>query len=113
MTEQPAEPSFSEITSDDRLWALLSFLFTPIIPIVLLLLEDKKARPFIKYHLVPSLLLGVAEAIIAGVLGWIPVLGCFVPLLWIINLILGLKAFQGEKTNVPVISDFARQQGWI
>ena len=40
-------------------------------------------------------------------------LGCFVPLLWIINLILGLKAFQGEKTDVPVISDFARQQGWI
>ncbi len=30
------------ISSDDKLWALLSYLFTPIIPIILMLMEDKK-----------------------------------------------------------------------
>jgi len=38
-----------ESTSDDRLWVLLGYIFTPIIPIVVLLLEDKKNRPFIQY----------------------------------------------------------------
>ena len=31
----------SDITSDDKLWALLSYLF-PILAVVVLLMEDKK-----------------------------------------------------------------------
>ena len=45
-----------EITDDDKLWALLSWLFWPI-AIIVLLLEDKKQRPFIKYHAIQALAL--------------------------------------------------------
>lgn len=48
MSEQV--PPTQEITSDDKLWALLSYILTPLVPIIVLLLEDKKNRPFIKVH---------------------------------------------------------------
>lgn len=40
----------SEVTSDDKLWALLAYIFSPLVPIILMLMEDKKNRPFIKAH---------------------------------------------------------------
>jgi len=39
-----------DLTDDDKLWALLSWIFSPIVPIIVLLLEDKKQRKFIKYN---------------------------------------------------------------
>ncbi len=51
MTQQPMN---SDLTSDDRLWALLSWLFWPV-AVIMLLMDDKKTRPFIKYNAVLSL----------------------------------------------------------
>lgn len=51
MTEQPMTP---DITSDDKLWAALGYPI-PIIAIIALLMEEKKVRPFIKFHAVQSL----------------------------------------------------------
>ena len=51
MTQQPIS---SDVTSDDRLWALLGWLFWPV-AVIMLLMDDKKARPFIKYNAVLSL----------------------------------------------------------
>ena len=113
MAEQFVPPSSPEITSDDRLWALLSFLLAPLVPIIVLLMEDKKNRPFIKYHAVPALILGVALGIIAGILAVIPVVQCFAPLIWIIPIIFAFKAYKGEYVEVPVITAFAKNQGWI
>jgi uncharacterized membrane protein len=101
-----------DVTSDDRLWVLLCFLFTPLFPIITLIIEDKKNRPFIKYHTIPTLVLGVAEIIVVFILGWIPIIGMFVGLLWIINLIYGIKANGGVLTDIPVITDFVKKQGW-
>lgn len=112
MSDQPVIPSTPEVTSDDKLWVLLSFLFTPIIPIVVLLMEDKKSRPFIKYHTIPTLILGLVEVVISVILGWIPIVNCFIPLIYIINIILGVKAYKGENVEIPVITNFAKQQGW-
>ena len=39
MTDQT--PITPEVTSDDKLWALLSFLLTPLIPLIVILMEDK------------------------------------------------------------------------
>ena len=50
MTEEIAFQPDESVTSDDKLWALLSYILSPIVPIILLLMEDKKNRPFIKYH---------------------------------------------------------------
>lgn len=97
-----------EVTSDDRLWALLSWLFWPI-AIIVLLLEDKKNRPFIKYNAVQALVLGLATwattLIAIGV--------CLGPLGWIYSIYLGIKAYGGDWVTVPFITDFCKRQGWV
>jgi uncharacterized membrane protein len=101
-----------EVTDDDKLWALLSWLFWPI-AIIVLLLEDKKQRPFIKYHAVQSLVLGILAGILTGVLSFV-IVGCFVGLAWLVYVIyLAVKAYQGEWVTVPLLTDFCKNQGWI
>ncbi len=63
------EPMPSDVTSDDKLWTLLAYILTPIIPIIILLMEDKKNRPFIKAHNAQALVVGVVN-IILSVLPW-------------------------------------------
>ncbi len=101
-----------EVTSDDRVWVLLCFLLTPIIPIVTLFLDDKKNRPFIKYHTMPTLVLGVAEGIFVSIFALIPFIGYLGGLVWILNLIYALKANSGNYVDIPVISEFVKKQGW-
>ncbi len=93
-----------EITQDDKLWALLSYIFSPLIGIIVLLIEDKKNRPFIKYN--------AAVSIILGVLGILLSWACIGILVWFYAIYLGIKSYQGEWVEVPVISDFVRNQGW-
>ena len=63
-----------EITQDDKLWALLSYIFCPLIGIIVLLIEDKKNRPFLKYNAVVSIILGVVGVLLSwaciGILVW-------------------------------------------
>ena len=95
-----------DVTDDDKLWAALAYIFTPLIPVILLLMEDKKARPFIKAHNV--------QALVAGVVLWILVpvtLGCG-GILWLLFLYWGYKAYQGEMINIPLITDLVKNQGW-
>jgi uncharacterized membrane protein len=93
-----------EITQDDKLWSLLSYIFCPLVGIVMLLLEDKKKRPFIKYNAWVSIILGVAFIILSGL--------CIGVLIWFYCIYLGIKAYQGETVEVPIVSDFVRNQGW-
>lgn len=109
--QQPA-PVHIESTSDDRLWTLLGYIFTPLIPIIVLLMADKKDRPFIKAHNMQALILGVVEWVINFALSFV-VIGCITSVITIIlNIYLGVKANKGEVFDIPVISDFARKQGW-
>jgi uncharacterized protein len=100
----------TDVTSDDRLWAALAYFFSPLVPIILLLMEDKKNRPFIKAHNVQALVTGVVLWIILFILS-IPTFGC-ASLLWFLMLIPAVKAYQGQMVEIPVISNFVRQQGW-
>jgi uncharacterized membrane protein len=104
--------SQGDVTSDDKLWGLLSYLFTPIIPIVVLLMEDKKSRPFIKYAAVQGLSIGVLIVIMA-VLSFLVVPGCIAGLLGIYAIYLAIKAYQGEYSVIPLVTDFCKKQGWI
>ena len=61
MSEEPIYTE-EEITSDDKLWAALAYFFAPIISIVILLMDDKKDRPFIKAHNVQALVAGIVMA---------------------------------------------------
>jgi uncharacterized membrane protein len=103
-----------EVTSDDRLWALLAYVFSPIVPIIILLMEDKKNRPFIRAHNVQALIWGlvnlVAGTILSGVLFF-----CFgAPsiIIWLIGVYWGYQAYQGKMVNIPVITDLVKNQGW-
>ena len=66
MENQP----MSDITSDDKLWALLAYLpFVGwIIAIVALLMEDKKSRPFVRFHSVQGLVLAIINGVDRGCL---------------------------------------------
>jgi uncharacterized membrane protein len=97
----------SDITQDDKLWALLSWLFWPV-AVIMLLMDDKKSRPFIKYNAVLSL----AFAVVLYVLGAITV-GCLFLVGGIYAIVLAIQAFQGQWVTVPVLTDFIKKQNWV
>ena len=103
-----------ESTSDDRLWAMLCYILTPIVPIIIMFMDDKKNRPFIKAHYMQALILGLV-IIVLGIIITVVTFGlgsCITILLWIYPIYLGIKAYRGETFDIPVISNFVRQQGW-
>lgn len=106
--------SMPEITSDDKLWAALSYVFAPIVGIIVFLMEDKKARPYIKFNAVQSIVASVAFWIVSTVLitVTIGIGGLCVPLLWLVFLYWAYQAYQGQNVNIPFVSDFIKNQGW-
>ncbi|MCA9924294.1 MAG: DUF4870 domain-containing protein [Anaerolineales bacterium] len=104
----------SDVTEDDKLWAFLAYVFTPLIPIILLLIEDKKDRPFIKAHNAQALAWGIFNLIGGTILSSI-LFFCFgLPsiLIWGVGVYWGWKAYQGEYVTIPVVTDFVKGQGW-
>jgi len=68
MSDQVETAPTLDVTSDDKLWAALSYVFSPVIPIIMLLIEDKKSRSFIKFHAVQSLVIGVVLFIVVPII---------------------------------------------
>jgi uncharacterized membrane protein len=104
MTQQPMN---TELTSDDKLWSLLSWLLWPV-AVVVLFMDDKKARPFIKYNAVLSL----AFTVVLYVVGTITA-GCLLVVGGIYAIVLAIQSFQGKWVTVPFLSDFIKKQGWV
>ncbi|MDK1028713.1 MAG: DUF4870 domain-containing protein [Anaerolineae bacterium] len=105
-------PKNADATSDDKLWAALGYPIG-LIAIIMLLMEDKKARPFIKYHAVQSIAANIAFIIISIILGITVVGGVCVPFLWLVFFYWAYKAYQGELFEIPVITNFIKGQGWV
>jgi uncharacterized protein len=103
----------SDVSSDDKLWALLCWLFWPL-AIVVLLLEDKKSRAFIKYHAVNSLAFGIVVYVVIFILGLLTIgIGFCISLIPVgFSIYWGIKAYHGEMVKVPVLTDFIHNQGW-
>jgi len=110
------------ITDDDKLWGLLCYLLWPLSAILVALMEDKKARPYIKYHAIQSTGLGVAVVVLvivlACVLGavtfFIGGLGAccgFVPVLALFYY--AYLAYQGDYFEIPYLTEFMIKQGWL
>ena len=108
MSQEP----MMEVTSDDKLWAALAYVFTPLIPIVLMLLEDKKNRPFIKAHNMQALVWGVVFYIIVTVTSAFLIGLCIWPIGFLLQLYWGYQAYQGKMVEIPVLSNFVKNQGW-
>ena len=127
------EINMAGITDDDKLWALLSYLLWPLGSILVAVMEEKKERPYIKYHAIQATGLGVAllvlGTIVACVLAGITMAfdflltdtgscigpcGCcggIVPLLALFYY--AYLAYQGDYFDIPYLTDFMIQQGWL
>ncbi|MBN1262586.1 MAG: DUF4870 domain-containing protein [Anaerolineae bacterium] len=112
--EQPgAMPPQMDVTDDDKLWALLSWIFAPLVPIIVLLLEDKKQRAFIKYNAMQALVFSVIGYVVSAILSAV-IIGCFVGVAVLVyQIVLAIQAYKGQWVTVPVITDFCKNQGWI
>lgn len=103
MSQAPV--SESEITQDDKLWAALGYVI-PVIALIVLFMEDKKSRPYIKFNAVQSLAATVVLSILSTVT-------CgFGAVLFLIMLWWAYQAYQGQDVRIPLLSDFIRKQGW-
>lgn len=125
-----------EASRDDKLIALLSYVTQIIIPLILpvivLLSESSKKRPFQRYHAVQSLALsltffalGAALGIGTAIIQVIPVVGqlvgllmfCLAPIFWFMAVIAllyyGYQAYQGKRFAIPGLTSILRDQGWL
>jgi uncharacterized membrane protein len=100
----------SDVTSDDKLWAALAYVFSPVVPIIILLMADKKERPFIKAHNMQALVMGIIMAILVPIIAAFT-LGCGA-IIWVIMLYWGYQAYQGKMITIPVVTDLVKNQGW-
>jgi uncharacterized membrane protein len=125
-----------DANADDRLIALLAYITQIVIPLIMpvivLLSESSKLRPFQRYHAVQSLALtcvfialGVLVGISTAVLQVIPLVGvlvglivlCMTPIAYFMYIIAllyyGYQAYQGKRFAIPGLTAFLRDQGWI
>ena len=111
MTEE--EMSAPEITSDDKLWSALGYPI-PLVAIIVLFMEEKKARPFIKFHAVQALAFNVVLYILIFIVSAVTLgFGAIcAPLLWLVTLWPAFDSYKGNYTEVPVITNFIKNQGW-
>jgi uncharacterized membrane protein len=111
------EEVMEEITQDDKLWGLLSWLpwVGWILAIVALLVEPQKNRAFVRYHAIQSLAVNVALGVVGIVVSIVTlgICGLVWPFLWLVLLYPAIKAYQGEWVKIPVVTDFCKNQGWI
>ena len=122
--------------SDDRLIALLCYVTQVLIPLVMPLLvlvsESSKKRPFQRFHAVQSLALAlffigfglfitVGSMIVAIVplIGWLVVgiVVCLSPLLFLMAFLAlayyGYQAYQGKRFAIPGLTSFLQDQNWL
>ena len=102
----------SNITSDDKIWAALGYPIFPI-AIIMLLMDDKKKRPFIKFHAVQALAINVVVWVVGVILGITVILACIAPILWLLLFWPAVLAYQGKYFDIPVVGKFIRGQHWV
>ncbi len=105
-------PMTSDITSDDKLWAALGYPIF-VVAIIMLFMEDKKNRPFIKFHAVQALALNVILWVIVFLISLTVILAICDPVLWLLLIWPAVLAYQGKYFEVPVLTKFLRGQHWI
>lgn len=113
MDQVPGTPE-GEVTLNDRRWALLAYLFTPLVPLMLLLVENVRSRPFVKLHLPQTLVLGAVQVTLLVLAPFTACLSTVAFLLLYGALVYwGLKAYNGETFAIPLVTDYVEKQGWL
>lgn len=121
------------VSSNDRLWAALAYFPNLVIlPILILVMEENKKSQFQRYHAIQSLGLlavfvvyGVLIGLVNCVLGLAlsnagliyTALSCVFWLLSFVPLVAALyyayQAYSGKVFEIPVLTQFMRQQKWL
>ena len=114
-------PPAADVTDQDKILAALSYPI-PLVAIVILLVEEMRARPFQRFHAVQALavnialwllivllgcILGAISAFIGGLCGFVP------SLLWLITLYWAYEAYMGKYFEIPWLTEFLRGQNWL
>jgi uncharacterized membrane protein len=76
------------------------------------LMDDKKNRPFIRYHAIQALILNLALYVLMTVLTVSVVGAICAPFVWLVTLWPAFDAYKGNWTELPVITKFMKNQGW-
>lgn len=111
MEESKSQQRDMTASDNDRLWAALAWLpispIWPLFAVLALLLDDTKNRPFVRYHAIVSLALGIALIPISVI-----TLGCGA-IVYLVFFWWAFEAYNGRVVEIPVISDWVRRQGWV
>lgn len=111
-----------EASDDDRILAALSY---PLWPVALFLVAlHSRMSAFVRYHAIQALLvnaLGVGAYFVYSAAANLPVIGwqsslvlpILLPAWFIINLYLGIRAYGGHVTRVPLAADFAARHSQV
>ena len=125
-----------DANSDDRLIGLLCYatqIVIPLVmPIIVLLSESSKKRPFQRYHAMQSLALSILFMVlsIVAVVGIvvvqiIPIIGtliiiaalCLSPIAYIMTITAfiyyGYQAYKGKRFSIPGLTSFLHDQEWL
>lgn len=109
-----SEQMSPEISSDDKLWSALGYVI-PIIAIIVLFIENKKDRPFIRFHAIQALAFNVVLWVLIFIVSLVTLgFGALcAPLLWLVSFWPAYDSFKGNYTELPVITNFIKKQGWV
>lgn len=96
-----------KVSQEDKIWGVVGYLWI----LSFVALAARKNNDFVRFHASQGALLFV----ISVVLMFVPMLGWLLNVLVLIAAVIGLfKAAQGEKWQVPVIGNLAKNFGdWI
>jgi len=117
-------PPATDVTDNDKLMAALAYFLTPLVPIIVLLVDTMKIRPYQKYHALNALGLFLAELVfcllvcVCTVIGSFFVIGICFSVLFLVplipNIYYAIIAYtRPEYFEIPVITKFMVQQGWL
>lgn len=110
--------SYSSINLAPNITAFLSYLVGWVSGLIVLLLE--KQNRFVRFHAMQSILLSLAEFVLAWALGIVlhfPIISLLGPLVWpvygiatfVLWIFLMVKAYQGQYYKLPFIGDYAER----
>lgn len=133
ITDRLAEDSEydPDATNDDRIMAALGYasqLIIPLlIPIIILISETSKKRPFQRYHAIQAIavscviwtleiVLAVLSSVsLASFILWACL--CFIVpamiVLWLLPLYYAILAYNGKRFSIPGLTQFLKDQRWL
>lgn len=107
--QMPAPDASGPVNDTSKLLAAFGYVIWPV-ALISLLLEPYKNEKWLRSHAVQALGLGVAVWVVSAVLTPLYGLGGLVGLAgFVYQIILAVKAYQGESFEVPVVHGIVKQ----